>query len=187
MSLRGDFDQEAWTGFCCLFFLCWQSVARADGTVDENEDAVLDQLVGGQEASNLLPTTFHNRFDTSSDLAQEVLAFPDEDRKAFLSFVATSRDEGELAQAALRTDQVLPLWISDARDSKDEWYRAANAQGLRMEAFHFALRVARASGGRFRGPKMSDEEQRALGKLARILEITREQLGAIVASTGGIK
>ena len=106
MRLRDDFDQEAWIGFCCLFFLCWQSVARADGSVDDKEDAVLDRLVGGQEASNLLPVTFHNRFDTGPDLAQEVLTFSDEDRKAFLSFVAVSQNERELAQAALRTDRM---------------------------------------------------------------------------------
>lgn len=186
MTLREQFSDSDWIGFACLFLLCWRGVARADGQVDANEEAVRDRLVRGEEAANLLPLALHNRLDSLPDLAQDVLSFGDDDRRSFLGFVASTQSERELAEAALRTDVALPRWIDEASTSDERWNRAANAKGLRLEAFHFALRTARASGPRF-GRKISEEELRSISALGgQILELPLEDASAVVAATGGV-
>lgn len=186
MTLREQFDEASWVGFACLFLLCWQGVATADGTIDAKEEAVRDRLVSGEEAQNLLPEHVHNRLNSSADLAAELLSFRDDDRQAFLSFIASAQTDRELAEAALRTEEALPRWINESQTSEEQWYRNANAKGLRLEAFNFALRTARTSGSRF-GRKMSEDELRSVSTLgSRILELTLDEASAVVTATGGI-
>src|SRR5690242_89869 len=98
MALREQFDDKEWMGFAALFLLCWQGVARADGNVDAKEETVRDGLISGEAAQNLLPEHVHNRLDSLPDLAREVLTFDDDDRRAFLAFVASAQSDAELAE-----------------------------------------------------------------------------------------
>src|SRR6266571_168323 len=118
----------------CVFVICWLGVARADGRVDAQEEAVRDRLVSGEEAANLLPADVHERLGSLPDLAQEVLTFRDEARLDFLSFVASAPTERDIAAAALRIDEALPRWASQASDADEAARRQRNGKGLRFEA-----------------------------------------------------
>jgi hypothetical protein len=184
LSLRSDFDDDEWVGFCCLFFVFWQSVARADGSVDAQEEQARDELIrGGHE---LLSRSVHDALGSSLDLAQEVLAFGEDDRRLFLTTVATV-PESELPSIALRTDAALKRWTAETSTANERLYRQACAKGLRMEAFHFALRVGRSSGDERSERRISRDEAEIIGRLRPIAGISAADAEAIVTATGGAR
>jgi hypothetical protein len=185
VSFRAHFANEDWLGLQITFLLSWQGVAMADGVVEKQEEAVRESLVSGREAENLLSAAVHNRLSSVPDLAREVLEFHDEDRRAFLVFVASTSDIRELAATALRIDEALPRWVREAQNDHDRGFRERNAKGVRLEAFSLGLRVAKASGARF-GRKMSDVELRSVASYGgQILELAPEDRIAVFNATGG--
>lgn len=185
MSFRSNFTNEDWLGLQTTFLLAWQGVAMADGTVDKEEGAVRESLVSGHEVGNLLPASVHNRLSSEADLAREVLEFHDEDRRRFLAFIASTSDQRQLAETALRIDEALPRWVREAENDHDRGVRQRNAKGVLLEVFSYGLRVAKASGSRF-GKKMSDDELRAIDRYGgQILELAPDDRIAVFNATGG--
>jgi hypothetical protein len=185
MSFRSNFTNEDWLGLQTTFLLSWQGVAMADGAIDKEEDAIRESLVSGREAENLLPASVHKRLSSEVDLAREVLEFHGEDRRRFLTFVASTSDTRELAETALRIDEALPRWVNEAENNHDRGARERNAKGVLLEAFSYGLRVAKASGSRF-GKKMSDVELRAVDRYGgQILELAPDDRIAVFNATGG--
>jgi hypothetical protein len=185
LSFRSNFTNEDWLGLQTTFLLAWQGVAMADGAVDKEEDAIRESLVSGREAQNLLPDSVHNPLSSEVDLAREVLQFQDEDRRRFLTFVASTSDPRTLAEVALRIDEALPRWVRDAENDHERGVRERNSKGVLLEVFNYGLRVAKASGSRF-GKKMSDDELRAIDRYGgQILELAPDDRIAVFNATGG--
>lgn len=129
MTWREHFSDADWLAFESLFLICWQSIARADGRVDSDEESARNDLVEGRAIANRLDDQTHAELSANSELAQEVLAFREEDRRAFLTFVASGRWEKEGPSTALQTDAALANWIAAVPSENETRHRTKPRQG----------------------------------------------------------
>jgi hypothetical protein len=178
---RAEFDEQEWLSLACIFALTHRVVAQSDGDINPKEQREIELLIGGR-----VRVLSFNKVQTGivakhfgafrHDLAEELVRFDD---PIVLRHLASSND----LSAGLSAGAVLDQWCS--RVPHDPAFSSAQAQGVRLQAICYGVRVAQSSRPVFGKAKAKNAQFGAIASIGEALGVTLDQSSLVSVMLDG--